>query len=362
MNKKVLVLGNSYMNLEMKINSLQRRGNVTCGDKYSFHPYGKSAATALAVAKTGGSCIFCTKLADDTNGNRLKDYYTNCNISIHTGEMTKEFQTGQSVTLYDDSDECNHYVSKGVNNSFTKEDVDEVFSYLPDMFIVPQEEVVFTEKKDDKLFVESDNENILNETIEIESVPAQSDEKIEAKDARGYLSLAAYACQQAISHDIGLAVEYNQYSSTLPLSDYPGIKILVISDEALHDMTGFYMNSNEAIIKSLSIIKEKIASKYYIVQSGNNMAFVYDGENYKKIGIPSSMIPDYNAQSKKMNETFLGAVVNDYLESKNIVRASVFGVVSSILTRSRDGVIEHVPTAEEIDQFITANRIDVSRW
>ncbi|MCR5458141.1 MAG: hypothetical protein K6F14_08740 [Clostridiales bacterium] len=362
MNKKALVLGNSYMNLEMKLNRLKRRGNVEFGDRYSFHPYGKSAASAITIAKMGGNCIFCTKLSDDSNGNRLRDYYTNCNIDLHVGEMTKEYQTGQSITLYDDTDECTHYVSNGVNVTFTKEDVDEVFSYLPDLFIVPQEEITFMESKKDEVVVENNDEQILNETIQIDRNTPYEPEVVQTEDSRGYKSLVAYACESAIDHEIGLVVEYNQFTSSLPLSDYSGIKILVISDEALHDLTGFYMNSNDAIMKSLSMIKDRINAKHYIVQSGNNMAFVYDGDNYKKIGIPGSMIPDYNSMSKKMNETFLGAVVADYMESKNVTRASVYGVVSSILTKSRDGVLEHVPTSEEIEQFIKSNRIDVSRW
>ena len=361
MNEKVLVLGNSYMNLEMKINKMKRQGNVDFGGKYSFHPYGKSAATAISVSKMGGNCIFCTKLSDDTNGNRLKDYYSNCNLDLILGEMTKDYQTGQSITIYDDTEECSHYVSKGVNSSFTKEDVDEAFSYLPDLFIVPQEELEYSESKKEEVVSDSEDNQILNETIDISS-PVEQNETISSTNSKGIISLSAYACETAMKHDIGLVVEYNSASSVLPLSKYSNIKILVLSDETLHDLTGFYLNSSDAITKSLTAIKGIIKAKYYVVQSSNNMAFVYDGTSYQKIGIPSSMIPSYNSTSKKMNETFVGALVADYLDNKKITRASVYGIVSSILTKSRDGVLEHIPTRQEIDDFIASNRIDVSRW
>ena len=68
--RKVLIIGESYMNLEMETDSLLNYGNITHGGKYGFHPYGMTAAAAVTVGKMGGKCVLCSKLAKDSNGNR----------------------------------------------------------------------------------------------------------------------------------------------------------------------------------------------------------------------------------------------------------------------------------------------------
>ena len=71
MDKKILVIGNSYMNLRMKINPKKKEGNTVESGAYRFHAFGKSVSTAISIAKLGGSCAFCTKLGADTNGVQL---------------------------------------------------------------------------------------------------------------------------------------------------------------------------------------------------------------------------------------------------------------------------------------------------
>ena len=60
MKKKLLVLGESYMNLQMKTAPAARDAKLIYGSSYSFHPYGAGATTAISVAKLGGNCVFCT--------------------------------------------------------------------------------------------------------------------------------------------------------------------------------------------------------------------------------------------------------------------------------------------------------------
>ena len=52
MKRKVLILGESYMNLEMETDRLSKNGNITYGGKYSFHPYGSTAAAAIKAAQS----------------------------------------------------------------------------------------------------------------------------------------------------------------------------------------------------------------------------------------------------------------------------------------------------------------------
>mgnify|MGYP006902271186 CR=1 FL=1 len=40
------------MNLEMETDRLSKNGNITYGGKYSFHPYGSTAAAAIKAAQS----------------------------------------------------------------------------------------------------------------------------------------------------------------------------------------------------------------------------------------------------------------------------------------------------------------------
>ena len=111
--RKVLIIGESYMNLEMETDNRLKNGNVTHGDKYGFHPFGMTAAAAVTVGKMGGKCVFCSKLAKDSNGKRLKDYYENNGLNTDMITFPEDTQTGFAITLYGENSETEHYISKG---------------------------------------------------------------------------------------------------------------------------------------------------------------------------------------------------------------------------------------------------------
>ena len=73
--RKLLIMGGSYMNLQMKINPKTKSGAMTLGSDYYFHPAGDSAIAAVSAAKNGGDCIFATRFGDDINGKRLYEAY-----------------------------------------------------------------------------------------------------------------------------------------------------------------------------------------------------------------------------------------------------------------------------------------------
>ena len=68
MKRKILILGGSYMNLQMKMDPRTKENNITLGSEYRFHPFGEAALTAITASKLGGECLFGTKFGDDTNG------------------------------------------------------------------------------------------------------------------------------------------------------------------------------------------------------------------------------------------------------------------------------------------------------
>lgn len=335
---------------------MKKTGNVTAAGKYSFHPYGKTSAAAITTAKMGSACVLSTKLAEDMNGERLRKYYEACGVDSRLFTTEMNTQTGFSVTTYDEGGICEHYVSKGANEFFSKKNIDDAFGTFPDFFLVPQDDLSCI---DDTSDMTAKPTFTINDSVSDAEEPAETSN---VTDPRGRNSLALYACNKAMEKKIEMIVDYDSYASSLPLSDFTGIKALIISDEALYKMTGFYPSSDDRVTRSLVSLSSKIKSKYYIVLSGNNAAFVYDGNACEKVLAPSCMDEIAKQSEPRMRETYVGAFIAEFLATKNVIRACKYAIIVSLLSRTNDGVLERIPNKAEIEKYIADNHIDTKIW
>ncbi len=389
MKCKMLVIGGSYMNLQMKITPTQKTGDVTPGADYRYHPYGDSAITAISAAKQGGECVFATRFGNDTNGRRLYEYYKNCGISNTLMRKDESAQTGMSISLYSDLGHYENYVARGASLGFTKEVIDDAFIVMPDLFLSPLEElgyeehtvVVKSEKSDadeetsfvqtlaraDGLSGSADEETKTEDTTE-QAEKTEEDAKenvITSETVTSYVekeSLALYAMNKAAERSVDTLLQYTPFTAKFPLENYQNIKILVISDEMLYQLTGFFPNNTEKALRSLMALSQRVKAKYYIVQQGNHSAFIYDGTRYEVVSAPTTIVPRATAESdKKMHQTFMGALAAEYLENKNVVRATRFAIIVSLLTRSKFGNLEKVLSRSEIEKYAHEHGFDLYR-
>ncbi len=399
MKCKLLVIGGSYMNLQMKISPQNKTGDVTPGSDYRYHPYGESAITAISAAKLGGECVFATRFGNDTNGKRLYEYYKSCGISNTLMHKDENVQTGMSISLYSDLEHYENFVAKGAALGFTKDDIDDSFIVMPDLFLAPLEEigheestvVVKAEQKEEEetSFVKSleraeekaKKENASEkeedapdapektEAPEAEEAETKDEEKpeavISAETVTSYIhkeSLALYAMEQASQRGVDVLLQYTPFTAKYPLETYKNIKILVISDEMLYKLTGFFPNTTEKALRSLMALSQRVKAKYYIVQQSNHAAFVYDGTRYEVVSAPSTIVPRTPSENeKKMQQTFMGALAAEYLESKNVVRAAKFATIVSLLTRAKFGNLEKVLSRDEIEKYAAEHGIELYR-
>ncbi len=364
MKKKLLVLGESYMNLQMKTNPPQKDEKVTLGSEYGFHPYGDGAATAISAAKLGGECVFCTKLGDDMYGKRLREYYKSCGLHLSDKEFVKDVQTGMSVTLYNDITNGHTYLSKGANLNFTKKDVEDAFSYSPDMFIFPQEDILSQQKELETIATApvpqpsvTDEEASVDVSLDdvedfSETIMFSNDITMEMTMAKKLeKNLAFLAAEMANERNIDLIVEYNKYTSKFPLHKLDGIKILVISEEMLYEASGITPSGIDKMLRALIPLAAKIKAKYYIVQQGNDTSFVYDGKYYDIVTIPPLLKAKAKQECEHMHGTYIGALAVRFLETRDVIDACKYASVASILTRSNFGSLDHVPSQTEIEEF-----------
>lgn len=367
LDKKLLVLGESYMNLQMKTNVAQKDETLTYGSSYGFHPYGEGAATAISAAKLGGDCIFCTKLGDDNYGKRLKKYYNTCGLHLSSKNYVEGVQTGLTAIIYNDTENAHTYVVKGANLHFTKQDIDNAFELAPDMFILPQEDILSQLKESELETVSisevpqpSVQEEAEGEAEELnipedfsETIMFSNDEITAELDAIHHepKNLVMYAAKKAIDQNIDLVVHYNSYTSKLPLHELDGIKILVISDKMLFEESGVEPGSIDKTLRALIPLSAKVKAKYYIVQQGNDTSFVYDGKYYEIITLPPILKAKAKQETPHMHGTYIGALATRFLETRDIIDSCKYASVVSILTHSKFGCLDHVPSKHEVEDF-----------
>ncbi len=388
LKRKILIIGGSYMNLQMKINPGDKDGNITPGSDYRYHPYGDSAITAISASKLGGSCVFATRFGNDTNGKRLYEYYKACGISHELMRKDENAQTGMSVSLYDTPETYENFVASGASMRFTKSEIDDTFVSMPDFFLVPLEELGYEEhtvvvktgakkpEEDDEpsltksLSMMDDTQRPCEKADEQPEPEVRTDEAgdvIAAETVTSYVereSLARYALQKAVDRRVDLILQYTPFTANYPAEMLENIRILVVSDEMLYRETGFFPNNTEKALRSLMALSQRVKAKYYIIQQGNHSVFIYDGVHYEIVTAPSSLAPGRDrgkGGEKKMHQTFMGALIAEYMESKNIVRASKFAIVSSLLTRSKFGTLEKVLSRAELEQYALEHGIELYR-
>ena len=392
--RKLLIMGGSYMNLQMKINPKTKNGAMTLGSDYYFHPAGDSAIAAVSAAKNGGDCIFATRFGDDINGKRLYEYYKNCGISKQLMRKDSEAQTGLCLTLFSDLFEHENFMSAGASMRFTKAEIDEAFAIAsPDLFLAPLEELGHEEhmvvvpkeqSPEDSLEEEMTQAimpSVMIETSEFavvqpEEIPAPADTKtskktenltekgkiISSETVSSYIekeSLATYATQKADDLGINLLVQYTPFTAQYPLETLKNIKIFVITDEDLRDLTGFSPDNTEKTLRALLALSSMVQSKYYIIQRGDDSVFVYDGNHYEIVFAPESLRKDTREIGVKMKPSFIGALATEYLDSKNIIRACRFSIIVSLLTRTKFGNLEKLMSRAELIQYATERGIRI---
>lgn len=393
LKRQLLVIGGSYMNLQMKVNPQNRDGAVIPGGEYRYHPYGDSAVSAIAAARMGGECVFATRFGDDMNGRRLYEYYKDCGISKRLMRKDLDAQTGMCITVFRDYSEHERYLSGGASMRFTKDEIDDAFTVTPDLFLAPLEEIGYEERMvvvpaekipEDEIDPETARLLMPDLLIETSDFPVSpepqgemiamdivddsegdsEDKIISSETVSSYIkqeSLASYAVELADSQNIDIVLQYTHFTERYPLSQLQNIKILVISDEMLYEKTGFFPNTTEKALRALVSLSSEVKAKYYIIQQGDDTVFVYDGSRYEIVTLQNTVSGETRQIGKKMNQTFIGALAAEYLESKNILRACRLAIIVSLTTKSKFGNLEGMYTRAEIEKYASDHGINLNQ-
>ena len=136
--------------------------------------------------------------------------------------------------------------------------------------------------------------------------------------------------------------------------------MIILSDlpskfrDAVYKITGIDpTDANSALHACVKIIN-KIKCKYVVIKLGERGCFVFDG-------VYSEIAPSFETEvidRRGVGSVFNAGLVSMYLSSGDIVKGVVYATVCASLCISADGEYSSIPTIDEINDFIEANKLN----
>lgn len=309
-NPRILTVGSANIDLNARTVRVPRQGETVLEEnRYDYIPGGKGANSALAVAKLGGSSIFCAKLGSDTHGARLSGIYNECGIDTRFVSTDKRERTGLAIVLTEAGGENRIIVYPGANRRLRPVDVEDAITCYPDALYMQLE--------------------IPDETV---------------------IAAAELAREQRVP----IFVDGGPARRDFPLESLGPIEVFSPNEEETYTFTGIRPSSVESCLKACLALAQRVEAKYYVLKLGERGVYLYDGKYFNIIAPYNVEVVDTTAAG----DAFTAAMTVEYLRSGDMKRACEFGCIAGALTVSKAGAFASIPSLLDVRNFIAENKID----
>ena len=297
------------MDFVMKVGKMPEGGQTVIESRgYEYVPGGKGANAALALSKLGADSIFCTRLGNDSNGQRLKALYSENGIDTRFIISDRTAPTGLASIIVEESGENRIIVYPGANSQLSPVDVEDAMTCLPDavfvQFEIPDDAVIaateFAAKKNIPVFVDAG--------------PAR----------QGY-----------------------------PLDRLSKLEVISPNESETLALTGILPNNVTNCLRAATVLMQCVETKYVVIKLGGRGAYIHDGKYSELVSAYEGEVVDTTAAG----DAFTAAMTLEYLRSGSISRAVKYANAVGTLVVGKMGASSSLPTADEVDRFIRANGI-----
>ena len=293
MNKHIVVIGSIAIDNTIFTQKLPTAGTTTIADSYFQNIGGKGANQACAALFLGSDVSFIGAIGDDANGKMVKDFLIQNKLDIHL--KTSKKPTGVAFIILEESNAENRIlIVQGANNDLLTEDINQ----------------------NEGLFKEGD---ILLTQFEcpiktIEYVIKHGKEK-------KMLVVVNPAPIKKVSEEV-----------------YPYIDYLVPNEHELEALSG-----ETDPIKGAKILLNK-GVKNVIVTLGSKGSVLVNEKEIINVAPHKVNAIDTTAAG----DSYLGALVNQLAQGKDIKEAMEFASLCSSITVTRKGAIIALPHKEDL--------------
>ena len=304
--KKILLVGSANMDLSMNICRVPEPGETLLDDGgIASTPGGKGANSAVAFAKLGADCVFCTKLGADAHGQKLFNYYKECGINTSCIKVDPEAPTGLAVVMKEADGANRIIVYPGANKTLTRENVLDAFFTEPDALYIGFE------------------------------IP---------------FDIAVAAAKIASVKNIPIFVDAAPASKDYPLEMLPPVEVFSPNESETLEYTGIYPDTTENCLKAALALSNRVKAKYIVIKLGSRGSFVFDG---KHLDVIPAYRPDAVVDTTAAGDTFTAGLTLEYLRSYgNIKNAMRYGSAAAAIAVSRKGAGSSIPSEDEVIEFL----------
>ena len=302
---RILLVGSANMDLSMNLYKMPERGETVLDDGgVAYTPGGKGANSAVAFARLGGECVFCTKLGRDAHGQKLYSYYKECGINTTFIKVDPDAPTGLAVVMKEADGSNRIIVYPGANRTLNNDNIIEAFNSRPDALYLGFE------------------------------IP---------------FNMALAAAKIASANNVPIFVDAAPASKEYPLESLPPVEIFSPNEAETFEYTGIMPKGTDSCLQAAYSLFQKIKAKYIVIKLGARGAFFFDGKHFDLI---PSFRPDDVVDTTAAGDTFTAAMTLEYLRSANIKEAMRFGAAAAAIAVSRKGASTSVPSADEVRDFL----------
>ena len=310
MTPRILVIGTAGIDLIAEISRIPAYGKPQSERHYEYQPGGHGANVALTVACSEGDAILCSKIGNDSHGSKMCDIFRDKGIDTRFISVDKKTKTPLSIVLSEKNGSQRTISYPGASKRLTTADVETAFTCYP---------------------------NAVYLTLDI---PQQ---------------LAVDATQMAKNAGIPVFVDAVGAGPDFPFDELENVEIFIADKEETYLLTDIDPKEYRAALRACGALSKMVSSEYYVIKLGENGTFACDGVKF-------DLLAPYNVNvidPSGVGDVFGGAMMMEYMQTKNIRRACEYATVASAVSLTRKGGFESVPTLEDIAVFIRDNDIDL---
>lgn len=309
--KRILVIGNSVTELHIKTKAMPERGEISVTDfGYSFIPGGRAFISAVATSRLGHEVLFCTKLGNDSYGDKLRSVLVANDVNPRFIITDKKRITDLDTVITDSTGIPRIISYRGASVGMCDADLEEALISYPDAVLIQGD-------------LSCDN---IYETVYLankKKIPVILDPA---------------------------GVDFSAFD----LNALGDIEIFTPNADEVFSICGIRPNNVESCLRACVKIIGKIRCRYIVIKLGEKGSFVFDG-------VYSEIAPSFETEvvdRRGVGSIFNAGLVSMYLSSGDIVKGVVYASVCSSLCLSKEGEYSSIPTIDEINDFIEANKLN----
>ncbi|MBQ7499963.1 MAG: carbohydrate kinase family protein [Clostridia bacterium] len=310
MTPRILVIGTAGIDLIAEISRIPAYGKPQKERNYEYQPGGKAAVAAHTVANFEGEAILCSVVGHDTHGSKLYELFRDRGIDTRYISVDRKSKTPLSIVLAEKNGSIRTISYPGASKKLSSSDVEKAFNCYP---------------------------NAVYMTLDI---PEQ---------------VAVEATQAAKKLGIPVFVDAVGAGPDFPFEELENVEIFMASDEEILMHTDIDPKGYHASLRACTALSKMVSSQFYIIKFEDGGVFAYDGVKFDLLAPCEVSVVDESGAW----DVFGGALMTEYLQTKDIRRSCEFAKVAAAVSRTKKGGFPSAPTLDDIAGFIRDNKIDL---